>query len=627
MGFVYDNNITIPNNKADGSKPSIPSEWVASDANLVANALLDVRTAIQGGNYLGLRDMSGGLPPLAPTGNAQWASNAGRMVLSRSGKDYWDPFTVINVLEYGADPTGATSSTDAFRDAIAAMPRGVSGHNGTVFYMPVGDYKVADLDFSGLQGFSILGDGPYISRIIWDGVAGDDFIYAMGSQLWGIGRLSMLGKAAARPASMIHSRMETGYEYAAYGIKFRDLVIEGLSGANEFDYGIRFSTDGAGNNSEVDYRNVFVNYSKEAAVLLSGAQAKAHRFYNFNAALGKRGLYCFDDGEGAPTFEFHSGNMALFTEAAFTLSYPGDPCLIQCVQAESNYRFLDAGGTPNDAKQPILIQNCRIDCSQPSGGGTEFATHLRFAGAGPFVFRSNKLTGAASGIPRIQISASGMFSGRIENNEFQSNDSASVSPLNWNASNVSPASQCRLANNLYLNAAGNETRIRLDGLDMGLPANFVGVNLSGSDDAYIIALVNDMWTAAATTQTVSLPISQGIIIESLFLYRNDGIALPGSPDVTVEIGSTSGGDEYLKSTNVSSGIPQVYRDPATLGDNFTTAKWADGFMPDFYAASTLYITMTSSSGNLGTGAATRITAGQLFLVMKAKISPRWLRVA
>jgi hypothetical protein len=46
----------------------------------------------------------------------------------------------INVLTYGADPTGAADSTGAIKKAIAALP-----FTGGVIYLPAGTYKVSSV--------------------------------------------------------------------------------------------------------------------------------------------------------------------------------------------------------------------------------------------------------------------------------------------------------------------------------------------------------------------------------------------------------------------------------------------------------------------------------------------------
>jgi hypothetical protein len=75
------------------------------------------------------------------------------------------------VLDFGADPTGSTDSTDAFKAAIlAAKGADNTGIGRTVFSIyvpscPSGFYKITDtLVLDGVQGLIIYGDGAYTSR-------------------------------------------------------------------------------------------------------------------------------------------------------------------------------------------------------------------------------------------------------------------------------------------------------------------------------------------------------------------------------------------------------------------------------------------------------------------------------
>jgi hypothetical protein len=63
---------------------------------------------------------------------------------------------VVSVLDFGADPTGATSSTTAFASAVSASA-------GKALYVPAGSYSVAD-EFTLAAGTTIYGDG-FGSRI------------------------------------------------------------------------------------------------------------------------------------------------------------------------------------------------------------------------------------------------------------------------------------------------------------------------------------------------------------------------------------------------------------------------------------------------------------------------------
>ena len=86
--------------------------------------------------------------------------------------------TLVNVLDYGADPTGAHDSTAAFNLAFAALPSSneiAPGGNG--FYIPSGTYILnSEIDFTA-KPVEIFGDGPNATRIIGWGSADPDSNY------------------------------------------------------------------------------------------------------------------------------------------------------------------------------------------------------------------------------------------------------------------------------------------------------------------------------------------------------------------------------------------------------------------------------------------------------------------
>lgn len=66
----------------------------------------------------------------------------------------WRGPDVVNVLDYGADPTGATDSTTALGLAVAALP----ATNGC-YVLPPGKYKNTGISFTGKTNLLILGYG------------------------------------------------------------------------------------------------------------------------------------------------------------------------------------------------------------------------------------------------------------------------------------------------------------------------------------------------------------------------------------------------------------------------------------------------------------------------------------
>ena len=66
----------------------------------------------------------------------------------------------INVVNYGADPTGSADSTSAIASAIAALPS-----SGGIVYFPAGTYKASAIDTTTKANVNLLGDGLYASTI------------------------------------------------------------------------------------------------------------------------------------------------------------------------------------------------------------------------------------------------------------------------------------------------------------------------------------------------------------------------------------------------------------------------------------------------------------------------------
>jgi len=68
----------------------------------------------------------------------------------------------FNVLNYSADPTGATDCTTAFNNTIAAA----AAAGGGVVYVPTGSYKITGaVAYTGTASLTILGDGPQATKI------------------------------------------------------------------------------------------------------------------------------------------------------------------------------------------------------------------------------------------------------------------------------------------------------------------------------------------------------------------------------------------------------------------------------------------------------------------------------
>jgi hypothetical protein len=532
---------------------------------------------------------------------------------------------VVSVKDFGAVGDGITDDTVAIRAAIAALWHGAGNFRGGVLYFPKGDYKVTDtLDFSGKWGFCIQGEALNGTRVICSGMAGKDVIYVKGSQHWGVMNIAFWGDPTSRPNAMIHSRMESGYVFAAYDIYFQNVWCS-ADLPDAFDYGILFSTDGSGNNSEVVYQNVTISYAKEACVRKEGSQAKDHYFFGCDFGLSKIGIdNALNVGSpiGSTGCVVYGASLGSCTVAGVTNTYPGDATVLDGVRSENCYRLYD-GGTPSSTSGVALtIRNCSIDAATTAAS----SSFVRYNGAGPIIFEGNNLF-CATTPPQIQVG--GNTRGRVTNNYFNSVNSASVSPVT--VGGVDPGPQTVVVEgNAYIDSTGFLTNfLRLEPMDASVSESFgtvVGSSGRTNEGSYVVWLNNNAFIAAALTQSVAmLTLPKGSKIKSAYLWWDNRMALPGAPVITAKLGTISGGDELLLAGDVSSADGGILGN--LVGDlgALAAAPVQGGVMPDYMNTSHVYLTLTSAAGNLGTGAATRITGGQLFLVIDIEVVARWLR--
>lgn len=622
MGFIYDDSIAIASNKDDGGASPNAHRIVASEWNASVNAINDARTAIRGGDYHGLRDMTAGMPIAAPSGESRFTMKSGRAVLSESGS-IWRGIRnteYVNVRDYGARGDGATNDTAAIQAAIDAMWWGSSSPYGRTLIIPSGNYLCGGLTINGKRGFSIVGDGRESTRLTWAGTAGTDFLYVGHSQLWNVEGLTLWGDASNRPRSMIRSHMPLAYTFAAYGMIFKDILLDGTAAADVYDYGVYFTTDGAGNNSEATYYNVEANKAKEAGFRIEGTQAKSHRFFGCNVIKTKVGY----DFSGSTPEVIKGGNIGSCSVAGIRIAGPDSPISIDGVQSESCFRFFDSGATGSANGQSVSITNCRMEVLVTDGAALD--SFVRISACGPFVFEGNSMAVSSGTPPRIYISTSNRMRGRVCNNHFRTSSSETVNVINENPGNPGPHGLA-VYGNVYGNISGNAAW-RLEPLGMDLPTptkTFITDVNTSPPGRYLLGMGSAYWTAAALTQTIAaVTLPKGTKVRAVYFWTNDGFNLTGAPVISVKVGSTSGGNEYLLSTPVNANQSFVGSNPAELGASLSTNFAQGGFVPNYFANSTVYVTLTSSVGNLGNGTTTNLLSGQAFLLIEADVLPRWV---
>lgn len=95
----------------------------------------------------------------------------------RNGARRWFQPNIFNVVDYGADPSGAGDSTAAITSTIAAMT------NGGTCYFPAGTYKVSGAITINKSGIYV-GDGPTATTITTTSTTADVFVLSVVNDVW-----------------------------------------------------------------------------------------------------------------------------------------------------------------------------------------------------------------------------------------------------------------------------------------------------------------------------------------------------------------------------------------------------------------------------------------------------------
>jgi hypothetical protein len=147
--------------------PTPPPGYTASDSILLSSAnftlVNDVVTPANG-QFYGYNASARGwsVPPNVATTSAGYVPSPASapvqtLATNSSGAPGWRKSDLINVLDFGADPTGGTDSTTAIQNAANAMPG--------ILYFPPGSYLVSAPIVLSKAGY-VLGSGQWSSTII-----------------------------------------------------------------------------------------------------------------------------------------------------------------------------------------------------------------------------------------------------------------------------------------------------------------------------------------------------------------------------------------------------------------------------------------------------------------------------
>ncbi len=141
--FVYDST-TLPTGKSDARALTGPAAQsiTAAEWNSVMAAISDLRDAVTAGDYHGIVNSASAIG--GATG-ARIRAVAGRLQASEAAGDYRGMVhPEVNIMDFGADPTGVAASDQAIRDAIASFSAEDSSLAGTVI-IPPGIWRFSNL--------------------------------------------------------------------------------------------------------------------------------------------------------------------------------------------------------------------------------------------------------------------------------------------------------------------------------------------------------------------------------------------------------------------------------------------------------------------------------------------------
>jgi len=140
----------------------------------------------------------------------------------------------VNILDFGADPTGATDSTAAIQAAINSAEGGFGplAGTGSTVYFPSGVYLCGDLEIK-FTGQRLIGESKYGTWLIGKSgaecvikVGGIDYTYPVGNPLRNINRRETIIENLTIDYTDINDDAESaGIRYqSSYGNSLRDIV-------------------------------------------------------------------------------------------------------------------------------------------------------------------------------------------------------------------------------------------------------------------------------------------------------------------------------------------------------------------------------------------------------------------
>lgn len=169
--------------------------------------------------------------------------------------------------------------------------------------------------------------------------------------------------------------------------------------------------------------------------------------------------------------------------------------------------------------------------------------------------------------------------------------------------------------NLQASVYNNGIYGNVTGLQGASVASGTGITTNYNGDyrfpALSITVASTAWTAAATSQDINL-ITLPARARIRYFYADTTVAFAGlAGTIAQTVGTSAGGTQILASKDVkTAAVTAGIADADLGGTTMNRASMIQGsYLPSFSATTTISVRLTSGTGNIGTGAATNLSAG------------------
>lgn len=533
----------------------------------------------------------------------------------------------LNILDYGADPTGNIDSTAAIQAAIDSV-----GSDDTILF-PVGTYKITStLTYTGspgnaitLSGGAFPGRGKTGANLLWAGAAGGTMMSFTTANNSLVKNLSFSGEGIATILMKLNQPSSSG------------MMVEGCVFNNAEGTNSAMLQIGDNNNqvSEVRIRNCTFQCSGGQTVYgILTATANVKNFYidgcvfngmQYGITFGST-LY----GNASGTMYVSWCTAAGITVSDFYVQQGGGSLTIIGHESEGGSRFITGQGTVASPTHITCI-GCQIQgfiC--PADDFLIYNLTSKFTLIGNH-FDNSRVPGTS--LPKVWVGStySGAPAGSITSlNNFYINASKRapiyesagnwlLNPLDapyngWKAhifsqgdaggTDVAPSKLDDIAGDLHLSNVG------VSSYQLSTDATLIESGYL-SRSVYKVTIPYTAWKAAATTQGLqlgTLPGSTNCRVVGVWADTTQAYAgLAGT--ITLSVGTTSGGTDFLLAKDVKTAATQQGLVDGDLGVNIARATAVQGGYMIWQTDKNLFATLVSGTGNIGTGTVTNLSAG------------------